>query len=1098
MEVDSPTGTEGEEILAIVSQSQGSYRIEVRSFEKNAPAGHYEVKITELRRARQRDKDQISADQAYAEAEVLREKGTAESLQNASRKYEEAIRFYYKVGSRRDEATALNNAGLVYHSLGDQQKALQYYARTLLLYRDIQDQNGEAAVLNNIGEVYYSIGERRKSLEYFSQAVTLYRQIENIHGQASALGNMGAAYYALGEPHKALECHQQALPLRRGDPVGEAVTLNNIGVVYEGLGETQKALDHYARATKFYHDAKNFRGEASLLKNIGGVYEGMGELLKALDYYEQALGLYCTAGDPLGEAKALTGIGFVYSSLGEQQKALDHYTLALPLRRNVGDREGEATTLNNIGGVYDELGEERKAIDYYFQALALYRTVRDSSGVALTLNNIGGAHADLRQHSKALDYFRQALPLYGEGNLDDRAMTLNNIGVSYTSLGAKQKALDYFAQTLPLYRKVGNRSREAKALTNIGAVYDALGDKRKALDYFVKALQLLRSVGDLSGEAKTLEKLMLLYNSWAQPRSAIFYGKQSVSTYQQLRSNIRGLDRDVQKTYLKSIEPVYRTLADLLIRQQRYGEAQQVLNASKNQQFFDFDKTPAPLQPVVRTQRENDYAIRYERVSNALGAAVQKIMDLKHAVGSRHLTEKETATLAHLDAEVEAVKDEFFTLVMDIEGYFSQPLTDHDRPSEISEAKQLQTVLRRLSDDTGQETVAIYTVVGEKQFHALIITGDSITSASSPVKSSDLNERARQLWGLLQSDAYDPTVLSQDLYNLMFKPIQDKLPVDTKTILWSLDGNLRYLPMGVLYDGKQYLVERYNHVNFTRVDSERMMRAPSRQWTGLGLGSSKGHTVELLGSRHRFAELPGVAAELRAVFRSEGRAGGVLEGEVLPDNKFTKGAMLAGLARRRPVVHIASHFSFRPGDETRSFLLLGDGSVLTLTEMKAQRDLFGGVELLTLSACNTAAQQADADGREIDAFAELAQRLGANAVMATLWPLADESAPWLMQEFYRNRQASAGMMKAEALRKAQLTLLQGNARISSSSKARKAGPTPAHMVIIPSLRHRGKIQTRADIVYVEAKNAPRYKRDPKKPFAHPYYWAPVILIGNLR
>ena len=90
-----------------------------------------------------------------------------------------------------------------------------------------------------------------------------------------------------------------------------------------------------------------------------------------------------------------------------------------------------------------------------------------------------------------------------------------------------------------------------------------------------------------------------------------------------------------------------------------------------------------------------------------------------------------------------------------------------------------------------------------------------------------------------------------------------------------------------------------------------------------GAGEFQGHTVELLGSRHSFGALPGVEEELRAVFRGEGRAGGVLEGEVLPDDKFTKSAMLAELARQRPVVHIASHFSFRPGDETRSFSVVG-------------------------------------------------------------------------------------------------------------------------------------------------------------------------------
>jgi CHAT domain-containing protein len=208
--------------------------------------------------------------------------------------------------------------------------------------------------------------------------------------------------------------------------------------------------------------------------------------------------------------------------------------------------------------------------------------------------------------------------------------------------------------------------------------------------------------------------------------------------------------------------------------------------------------------------------------------------------------------------------------------------------------------------------------------------------------------------------------------------------------------------------------------------------------------------------------------------------------------------MLAALARRRPVVHIASHFSFRPGNETRSFLLLGDGSVMTLAEMKSHRDLFAGVELLTLSACNTAVQQPGADGREIDAFAELAQRLGANSVMATLWPVADDSSPWLMWEFYRTRQFTGGVAKAEALRKAQVALLSGSARVNRLPKARKDASDSATVVVTTNDGKRRDGSTRADIIYIAEKDAPPYKRDGRKPFAHPYYWAPFILIGNWR
>lgn len=136
--------------------------------------------------------------------------------------------------------------------------------------------------------------------------------------------------------------------------------------------------------------------------------------------------------------------------------------------------------------------------------------------------------------------------------------------------------------------------------------------------------------------------------------------------------------------------------------------------------------------------------------------------------------------------------------------------------------------------------------------------------------------------------------------------------------------------------------------------------------------------------------------------------------------------MYTALSKDPQLVHIASHFCFMPGDESLSFLLLGDGKPLSLSEIKQQKDLFSGVELLTLSACETAAQQEASTGYEIDGFAELAQRLGAAAVLATLWPVADTSTSLLMREFYRGRELS-GLNKASALRQAQLALLTGEA-----------------------------------------------------------------------
>jgi len=299
--------------------------------------------------------------------------------------------------------------------------------------------------------------------------------------------------------------------------------------------------------------------------------------------------------------------------------------------------------------------------------------------------------------------------------------------------------------------------------------------------------------------------------------------------------------------------------------------------------------------------------------------------------------------------------------------------------------------------------------------------------------------------------------------------------------MWSLDGVLRYVPVSALHDGKQYLVERYRNVVFTPASQARLKDAPARNWDALGLGVSKAHG-------ERIPALPGVLDEMRGIIRDESGAGaagpadrtGVLPGVVKLDEQFTEDSMLAELRKRHKVVHIASHFQFAPGNETNSALLLGDGTFLSLAQIKSLPNVFGGVDLITLSACNTATGGSGANGKEVEGFGVLAQRQGAKAVIASLWPVFDTSTKVLMQDFYRLRETKAGTTKAEALRQAQLHLLRGEATLEGvTSKVSVADRQIVHEDEKPA-----------------TVSKPRFMPDPKKPYAHPYYWAPFILIGN--
>ena len=98
----------------------------------------------------------------------------------------------------------------------------------------------------------------------------------------------------------------------------------------------------------------------------------------------------------------------------------------------------------------------------------------------------------------------------------------------------------------------------------------------------------------------------------------------------------------------------------------------------------------------------------------------------------------------------------------------------------------------------------------------------------------------------------------------------------------------------------------------------------------------------------------------------------------------------------------------------------------------------------------------------------IAQRQGAKAVVATLWPVADASTPQLMRTLYTRRAANPGVSKADALRYAQVALLEGKG-------SGNAVATPARTRI-----------------------AGENQRVGRAALCPPVYWAPFVLIGNWR
>lgn len=164
-----------------------------------------------------------------------------------------------------------------------------------------------------------------------------------------------------------------------------------------------------------------------------------------------------------------------------------------------------------------------------------------------------------------------------------------------------------------------------------------------------------------------------------------------------------------------------------------------------------------------------------------------------------------------------------------------------------------------------------------------------------------------------------------------------------------------------------------------------------------------------------------------------------------------------------------------PGNDSDSYLLLGGGENRRFSLADLTRTRLDNVEVLTLSACNTAMTAGtNSNGVEIEGFGALAQKQGARSVLDTLWAVADESTSLFMAEFYRVKKANPSMSKAEAIRLAQKEMIDGKIRASGTS-----------------------IGCRAETFGGAAKKD-GFKCDPNAPFSHPYFWSPFVLIGNWR
>jgi CHAT domain-containing protein len=801
--------------------------------------------------------------------------------------------------------------------------------------------------------------------------------------------------------------------------------------------------------------------------NIGVAHVMTEDFVKAEPYLHAAL-VFFEGAQYVPEAGTVSlYLGSLYVLMLDVEKAVTYLNKALKISRSLGDKRSEARIL---------------------MLLSVYRP-GEPKGPANFADEVSKARARKDEVAEVMIWANAIV----RHTLDD-SIDVDERRAFFAK--AAQEALS-------LARGIRHKELETQLLLALGLGYNETAsdsndeaekkaDEAKSFDYLMQALWLSEVTSNKQAQAFVYFGMNLFYEGDID-RLAILFGKKAINSIQDLRQYLKSADKEVQQNYARRIEERYGVIAKDLFSEGRLAEAQQVINFSRDQEYFDFTRNQGQTAThLVLTAREAENEQRFNR---EVGRIIAKYA-------------------GRLEPDYRLATDELKAAFRQLEKNFQAPASEKDINRNVPDTTDMQAALRELDVKSGSRHVALYFVTDIDE--VLLITPDSIRSfragwgagefSSLPPKvqaqgrgseeqpderpssfvGSGPNEWILEFLETLKSPSSDPRPLGSLIYKRIFKTkelINGKPTTTTleaaltqykpEVLLWSLSGNIRYVPVAALYDEEkqQYLVEKYQSAVFTRVSKDRFLIEPKTWRQNLAFGTSDARDS---------APLPGVRKELTAIFgnAADGRKG-LLSGRVFLNAAFTRQAFLATMQIKPSLIHIASHFRFQPGDSRNSFLLLGDGDRFSLYDMQQYPNLFNGVDLLTLSACETAAQQPGANGKEIDGFAELAQRLGAGSVIATLWKVADEGTSQLMTEFYRLRLSRPDASKSAILRQAQLNLLNGR----DTAKAGQIKQSPPRAVIVGTSDPKVRVP---------------FTPPPSATFAHPYYWAPFVLFGGTR
>lgn len=607
------------------------------------------------------------------------------------------------------------------------------------------------------------------------------------------------------------------------------------------------------------------------------------------------------------------------------------------------------------------------------------------------------------------------------------AHVLNNLGNALSITGELSDALARYRQATQLAESTGDRLLHIQTLSNQARTHLALKQSNEAAVYIGEAAGMSHYLPDLRAQAfylLNLGEMSLQLHQQTERTNALQMAFRLLEQARQIAKQVEddGLRSQV-KTYLAIAHKqggeygeALNLIRDAVFLSQQepalfyYAEWQrgQIFEARGNIVAAESSYRKAiehlyPIQLSLSTGQRNALDVFKERVRPVYFSLASLLLRKAEKVGA---AQQQQSLLQEARDTIERLR------TAELQDYYQDECLDIAAATRLDKLDPHTAVLYPIS--LKDRLVLLYSIEGHLQALSMPIGADEFTQT---ILDFQENLQVRSRWSLLRQ--------ARNLHKWLIEPFQAELErnhIDTLVLV--PDSLLRMIPLAALHSGKHFLIEDFALVTTPSLDLTDPKSLPRGDISVLLSGLSE--------AVQGFTSLPNVPAEL------EGIKTLFQQRDVLLDKTFLLGRVNQALVSNPyEIVHIASHGQF-DRDPAQTFVLTYDDKL----GMEHLKQLLGRyrkqpVELLTLSACQTAV----GDERAALGLAGVAIKAGARSALASLWFVNDEATAQLLTRFYGNLQNPA-LSKAEALQQAQKSLID------------------------------------------------------ERRFRHPAYWAPFLLIGN--